>query len=159
MKTLLWAICLLLPWSAMAAELDVKGGWVRLVPPVSDSTAAYLTLANPGNKAVRIVGVSADVAGSAMLHGMSMEGGRMKMFGMKSLDVPAHGKVSLTPGGSHVMLMDLAHPLADGDAVNLTFRFADGSKQTIRLNVVDTRGGGSMGGMESHKGGMMQHDH
>lgn len=155
MKKIWFILCMLLPFSAMAAELDLKDGWVRLMPPVADSTAAYLTLENHGNAAVTIVGVSSEAAGTAMLHGMSMKDGRMRMFELKSLEVPAHGKLALQPGGSHVMLMGLKKPLVEGQSVNLTLSYADGSSQSFGLKVVDARGssmGTTMGGRMQHGG-------
>jgi len=44
--------------------------------------------------------------------------------------------VALKPGGYHVMLMDLAHPLKEGDVVPVTLTFADkaGKKVTQEIN-------------------------
>ncbi|HXH73299.1 MAG TPA: copper chaperone PCu(A)C [Mariprofundaceae bacterium] len=152
MKKMLLIALLMLPFSAAAAELQVKDGWVRLVPPVADTTAAYVTLANPGDAPVVIVGVASDVAGMAMLHAMTMQNGRMEMSGLERLEVPAHGEVSLAPGGNHIMLMELKHALAAGDAVELTLQYGDGTTQKLTLKVVDARG--HMGqGMGMHHGG------
>lgn len=142
MKKMLWVVLMLLPFSATAAELQVKDGWVRLVPPVADTTAAYVTLVNPGDVKVTIIGVSSDVAGMAMLHTMTMQNGRMEMSELKRLDIPAHGEVALAPGGNHIMLMGLKHPLSAGESVELTLRYGDGTVQKLALQVVDARGHG-----------------
>jgi len=150
MKKMLFALMLmLLPITSMAAELELKSGWVRLVPPVSDSSAAYLTLANTGDQAVTIVGVSSGVADMTMLHGMRMENGRMVMFGLDRLEVPAHGEVSLAPGGSHIMLVGLKSALTEGEEVQLTLKYADGTTQQLTVKVVDARQHG-MGQPMSH---------
>lgn len=148
---------LLFAAQARAAGLDVEGAWVRLPPPVSDTAAVYATFANHGAQGVRITGVSADVADSAMLH--TMAGGRMQM--LKSLDVPAGGTVKLAPGGMHIMLMELKHPLSAGEKVHIWLEYADGARQKIEAVVRDARG--DAGGME-HMGGMhdmggMEHPH
>jgi len=142
MKKMLFGLMLMLPVSTMAAELEMKNGWVRLVPPVSDSSAAYLTLANPADNPVTIVGVDSDAADMTMLHGMRMENGRMVMFALERLEVPAHGEVSLSPGANHVMLVGLKGALAEGEEVHLTLKYADGSTQQLTVRVVDARNQG-----------------
>jgi len=159
MKKMLFALMLLLPATTVAAELEMKSGWVRLVPPVADSSAAYLTLANAGKETVTIVGVDSDAADMTMLHGMRMDNGRMQMFGLEKLDVPAHGEVSLEPGGSHIMLVGLKRALAEGDDVHLTLKYADGTTQLLTIKVVDARRNGMEQPMShgmSHHG--MGHD-
>ena len=93
MRKIMWMLMLaisLFAVDAHAAGLDVHHAWVRLPPPVSDTAAVYVQLHNPAAQDVRIVGVSADVAASAMMH--SMAGGAMKA--LPALTVPAGG-----PGG------------------------------------------------------------
>jgi copper(I)-binding protein len=47
----------------------------------------------------------------------------MKMRPVAGIDIPAGGEVALGSGGYHVMLIDLARPLAAGDKVPLTLTF------------------------------------
>ncbi|HXH64063.1 MAG TPA: copper chaperone PCu(A)C [Mariprofundaceae bacterium] len=160
MKKTVWMTMLaisLLATGAQAAELHVQGAWVRLPPPVSDTAAAYALFGNPGKQDVRITGVSADVAASAMLH--SMAGGRMET--LKHADVPAGGRVRFAPGGMHIMLMGLKHPLTAGDTIRIDLRYADGSHQGFDAVVRDARS--DAGGMEHmgdmHDMGGMEHPH
>lgn len=154
MKKTLWMMMLTMllgASGAQGAELQVEQAWVRLPPPVSDTAAAYALFRNPGKHDVRIVGVSADVAVSAMLH--TMAGGRMRA--LKALEVPAGGEVRLAPGGMHIMLMGLKHPLAAGEQVHIDLEYTDGSHQQLQAEVRDARGDaggmGHMGGMEHHR--------
>ncbi len=66
---------------------------------------------------------------------MKMEGGVMKMSAVDRLPLPAGKAVELKPGGYHVMLMDLAQPLKEGDTVPLTLTVEDkaGKKQTVEV--------------------------
>jgi len=64
---------------------------------------------------------------------MDMEGeGSMDMDSMKcmkqvnSIDLPAGETVNLEPGGFHVMLLDLAKPIKEGETFEVTLSFAKG---------------------------------
>ena len=153
MRKIMWMLMLaisLFAVDAHAAGLDVHHAWVRLPPPVSDTAAVYVQLHNPAAQDVRIVGVSADVAASAMMH--SMAGGAMKA--LPALTVPAGGQGGFAPGGMHIMLMGLKHPLSAGEKVHVELRYADGSRQRMAAVVRDVRpdAGGGMGHMGNMPG-------
>ena len=38
--------------------------------------------------------------------------------------IPAHGSLELTPGGNHLMFMDLTAPLRAGDETTITLTFS-----------------------------------
>ncbi len=114
-----------------APPVKVENAHVRAVPPVSKETAAFMVIVNDGDKPVRLVGGSTPIAGMAMPMITTQEehGGAMAM-GMKDMDyleVPAHGKLELKPGGDHLMLTDLKSTPKEGDKVQLTLRFEPGS--------------------------------
>jgi hypothetical protein len=115
--------------SALAqAPLTVSGAWVREPVPGRPATAAYAVLENPGAADVEVVSATADFAGTVELHEMVRSGDMMKMAPVKSITVPAKGKVELKPGGLHVMLFELKKPVKDGETVTLTFVTSSGSK-------------------------------
>lgn len=110
------------------APITVAGAWVREPVPGRPAAAAYAVLENPGAVDVQVVGASADVAGTVELHEMVRSGDMMKMARVKSITVPAKGKVELRPGGLHVMLFELKKPMKDGETVTLTFTTSTGSQ-------------------------------
>ena len=67
--------------------------------------------------------------------------GEMQMV-MRQLDdglaLPAGETVTLEPGGYHVMLLDLATPLATGDEFDLTLDFETADDLTITVVVAET---------------------
>jgi len=87
------------------------------------SAAVYFTLINSGGRD-RLLSVGAEEVGKASLHETSMDGDIMRMRAIDGgIEVPARGRVRLSGGGRHVMIQDLARPLATGSSVRLTLRF------------------------------------
>ena len=66
---------------------------------------------------------------------MDMDMGAMVMQQIMALDLPAGETVNLEPGGYHVMLIDLAEPLAEGDTFNVTLDFAEADDLTVEVVV------------------------
>ena len=90
---------------------------------VSDSAAAYFTLANSGGRD-RLLSVEAPGVGQASLHETTMTGGIMQMRALTTgIDVPPNGRILLSPSGRHVMIEGLAAPLAAGSSVRLKLTF------------------------------------
>lgn len=114
-----------------AAEVAVSDAWVRGTVPGQMGTGAFMRLTSSAD--TTLVGVASPAAKVVELHEMKTEGGMMKMSAIRRLPLPAGKVVELQPRGYHVMLMDLARPLKDGDTVPLTLTFEDktGAKQTV----------------------------
>jgi copper(I)-binding protein len=81
--------------------------------------------------------VASPAAAIVEIHEMKMDGGMMTMRAVDRIVLPAGKAVELKPGGYHVMLMDLAKPLKEGDSVPLKLTFEDkaGKKVTQDVNV------------------------
>ena len=88
------------------------------------SAAVYFTLANSGGRD-RLLSVAADAeVGKASLHETSMDGDIMRMRAIEEgIEIPARGRVRLSASERHVMIQNLARPLAPGSSVRLTLRF------------------------------------
>jgi copper(I)-binding protein len=119
----------LAPLAAMA-QVSVEDAWVRGTVPGQKATGAYMQITSGSDTS--LVAVTSPVAKVVEIHTMSHEGGMMKMRAVDAIPVPAGKRVELSPGGYHVMLMDLGQPLKEGDKVRLTLTFADkaGKKST-----------------------------
>jgi len=116
-------------------DILVSNAWVQAMPPSQTTTAAYMDIANNSAKEVVLVSVSSDVAGSAEIHQMSDMNGMMNMAMTSYLRIPAQIKVTLQPGGFHIMLINLKKPLNIGDIVPITLRFEDGSGIVVNAEV------------------------
>ncbi|MAN47717.1 MAG: hypothetical protein CMF04_16190 [Hyphomonas sp.] len=118
------------------STVRVEQPWARASIGASRPAVAYLTLINEGEDPVRIVGFEAPVAGQAEPHRTVAENGMMRMQPAGTLDVPAGERIVLEPGGLHLMLMDLAEPLEEGESFPLTVRFEDGAHVTVTIPVL-----------------------
>lgn len=70
--------------------------------------------------------------------GMDMGDGEMAMVMQEiegGLPLPAGETVTLQPGGYHVMLLDIAEPLEEGDEIELTLDFENADDMTLTVEV------------------------
>jgi periplasmic copper chaperone A len=137
---------------AQAPGVEVQKAWARATPGGARTGAVYMTLTAKGGSD-RLVGVASPVAGEAQLHEMSMEGGVMRMRPLPAIELKAGVATVLKPGGMHVMLIGLKHPLARGDSFPLTLRFEKAGEQTVEVHV-EKIGAMEMPGMPGMDGGM-----
>jgi copper(I)-binding protein len=113
----------LLALAAAAAETTVTEPWVRGTVAAQKSTGAYMKLKS--SEDAKLVAVSSPDAKSVEIHEMAMKGSVMEMREVGALALPAGKTVELKPGGYHLMLMDLAKPLAKGQTVMFTLTLED----------------------------------
>ena len=73
----------------------------------------------------KLVAVKSSAAGVVEIHEMKMENDVMKMREIPALDLPAGEQVKLTPGGFHLMMMDLKQPITAGKTLNFTLTLED----------------------------------
>lgn len=122
--------------SLSAQTVEVKEAWARASVAGQKASAAFMRITAREN--TRLVSVSSPVAGVAELHQMQMDGDIMKMRAVQGgLVLPAGKAVALTPGGYHVMLMDLKSALRKDSTIPLTLVFEDskGARSTLELKV------------------------
>jgi len=120
--------------AADAGTLAVSGAWVRAIPGAAVA-AAYMTLHNGGARAVRVTGVRSALAGHAMIHETRLENGVSTMRPHEPLVIAAGASVTLQPGGLHVMLHDLTHPLAVDEQVPLELLLEGGGRIAVSARV------------------------
>ena len=106
---------------AAAPGISVTAPWARATAPQQTEAAVYLQLTSAAGD--RLTSIESP-EGMAMLHQSVSHGGMSGMEDMDSLALPAGKPVQLSPGGVHIMLMDVAHGLVAGATVQLTLHFA-----------------------------------
>ena len=132
--------------SLFAQNVDVKNAWARASVQGQKATGAFMQLT--ASQPTTLVGVASPVAGVAEVHEMKMDGDVMRMRALPNgLALPAGKTVALTPGGYHVMLMDLKATLPKDSTIPLTLVFKDAkgveSRVELKLPVATTAPGGA----------------
>jgi copper(I)-binding protein len=132
--TLLASLAVASPLRAQPPSLVVQNAWVRATPG-AQVAAAYLTLRNVSSSPVTVTGVESPIAGHAMIHETTVQGGQSKMRPHEQLVVAPGMTVKLEPGGLHVMLHDLKQPLTVGQTVPLVITLAGGGTLQVTAAV------------------------
>ena len=128
---------------AQTNQLEVSNAWARATPGKAENGAAYVTIVSPTPD--RLLSASSPAAKKAELHTMEMAGMVMKMRPNAALDIPAGSPVALKPGGEHIMLIGLQHPLVEGQSFPLTLNFEKAGARTVSVAVEKA---GAMSGIQ-----------
>jgi len=116
--------------------LAVTNVQARPSPLQGGTGAVYLTVLNGLNKPLRLTSVAGEVAKAVEIHETVNDQGVMRMEPRPDgFDIPAGATLDLKPGGKHIMLIDLAKPLATGDIFTLTLQFDNADALTIEVPV------------------------
>lgn len=140
--SLLMPIALIGNMAIAADAISVEEGtaWARATPPGARNTAIYLTLINQGTTDTFLTRVSAVISDVPLsdrieLHTHTQVDGLMKMHEVEHVVVPAGHMAKLAPHGDHIMVMDLKQSLKEGDEVELTLTFEDGTTLSLMAPV------------------------
>lgn len=118
-----------------AAGVRVDDPWCRPTPNGARVGACYMTLTADGAND-RLVGVSSALAGDVQVHEMKMADGMMSMAELPNgLPLPAGQAVTLKPGSTHLMLMELKEPLTEGGVASLTLTFEKAAPLGVHVPV------------------------
>lgn len=115
--------------------LSVTDAWSRPAAQGGNG-AGFLTIANTGKSADRLVSVSSPIAARVEMHeSMVMDGKAMMHPRPGGAALPPGGKVEFKPGGWHLMLIGLKKPLKAGETFPATLTFQKGGKVTVNFTV------------------------
>jgi copper(I)-binding protein len=109
-------------------QLKVTGAYIPQ-PVLSDMAAGYLTVTNTGGTDAKLTSVTSDLSADITMHTTMND----QMRPVSSFNVPAGGKLTLSLGGRHLMLMNLTHKPVVGEKVSLVLHF--GKTRTIEVQV------------------------
>lgn len=121
--------------ASAAAQVTVREPWIRATVPAAQATGAFMELVSKQD--ARLVEVRSPAAGIIEIHQMSMQGDRMMMSAVESLDLPAGKPVALASGGYHIMMMDLKRQMKAGETVPMTLVIENKGKkrETVEVQV------------------------
>lgn len=116
-----------------ARALSVSGAYMP--EPVNREVAGgFLTVRNSGDKPDKLTSITSPLADKVQMHVTRKE----QMESVKSLKVPANGRLTLGRGGNHLMFMGLKKKPHKGRKVAVTLHFASHSPITVPLPVKAT---------------------
>jgi len=123
-----------------ATPVKIEDPWTRATPPGAKVAAGYMKITS--GAADRLVGASSPAAARVELHVTEKKGDVMRMREVKAYDIPARGGFELSPGGAHLMLVDIKAPFKEGAKVPLTLRFekAGEVKTALQVRALSTGG-------------------
>lgn len=139
-----WGVALLLvvgqiglawPHSHEKSGIEVRHPWSRATPPGAMVAVGYMEIRNTGAQPDRLIAASTPVAKSVEMHVTQREGEVMKMRQVKDFEIPARERITLRPGGSHLMLVGLERPLKKGERITMRLRFERAGELEIELEV------------------------
>ncbi len=116
-------------------QVAVMNAWVREPIVESDIHAGYFTLVNVSENPITLVSISTDAYENVEIHQMTHVNGLMKMAKLDELVIAENGKVKLSPGGKHLMLINPKQIIKTGGRVNLTLKFKSGKIQIVELPI------------------------
>src|SRR5579872_2367431 len=141
-----------------AGGLVITQAWSRATPGGAKVGGGYLTIENKGTAPDRLLGGSSDVSAKVQVHQMSMNNGVMTMRPVDGGLVIEPGKtVKLTPGGLHLMLLDLKGPLKQGQKLPITLDFEKAGKVSVVFDVGSIGAMGPAGGEQMDMKKMPDH--
>jgi hypothetical protein len=119
-----------------AGDLTISGAFSRATLPQAKVGGGYLTIVNAGTTPDRLLGGSTENARAVEVHQMQMVGDMMKMSEVEGgLEIPAGGSVELTPGGYHLMFMNIIQPLIANECIDVTLNFEKAGAVAIQLPI------------------------
>lgn len=116
--------------------LSVCNAWARASLSSNSNSAIYMSIRNNTGKQITILGAIAppEVAGSLQLHKSFIdEKGISRMTSVDKIVIPAKSSIDLTPGGIHIMLLDLKRRLNFGDKFQIALQL----ESMIAMTVVE----------------------
>jgi len=118
--------------SARLGDLVIEQPWSRATPAGAKVASGYLRIINSGRDPDRLLGGATPRAGRVEIHRMEMQGEVMTMRPVAGgLEIRPGESLALEPGGLHLMLVDLATPLSEGETVPVTLRFEKAGEATL----------------------------
>jgi copper(I)-binding protein len=129
-------------------SIKITALWSRATPAAAKVAGGFMVIENTGKESDFLIGGSLVRSGRVEIHEMALVNDIMKMRELpKGLEIKPGEKVTLKPGGYHVMFMELKAPLKEGDTVEgtLVFKTAGTVKVAYKVGAMGKQGGGAGG--------------
>ena len=108
---------------ARAGGLSIEHVWAQPTPPRAIVGRVYLTIANNGAEVDHLVAASTDMARTAEVSGVRILQDVPNQRHLVNVDIAPGGKILFSPGGYHILLRNLKHPLVAGERFKVVLTF------------------------------------
>jgi copper(I)-binding protein len=119
------------------ADIEVHQAWVRPTAK-GENAAVYLTLHNHTDTADELLSVSSPVADVVEIHESKMTNDVMQMDMRMSLPIAADEEIIFTPGGLHIMLVNIKEELVLGGHTGIILHFKDHADIVVEVHIEDS---------------------
>jgi copper(I)-binding protein len=133
---ILLAAILILSACSAATGVDASNAWIRPTGQ-GDNGAVYFLLENHSVGTDELTGISSDAAEAVEIHESQMENDVMQMRQVTSVSIKGKTSLEFSPGGYHVMLVNLKQTLNVGDEIELTLHFKKAGDVLLTVPVQD----------------------
>ncbi|HEY8905984.1 MAG TPA: copper chaperone PCu(A)C [Rhodoferax sp.] len=107
---------------------------VPSVPGEASGYAYFRGIQNSGTHAERLLGASSPLAARVELRRLKLQAGKAQTTPVDGIDLPPKSLTLLRHTGDYQFaLMDLKHPLKDGDRFEVTLNFEHAGQQTVQV--------------------------
>jgi copper(I)-binding protein len=104
-------------------------------PPTASVGAVYLWITNHGAQPDSLLAIESPVAAKVEIHRSTTVQGLMQMREVAALECPSHTTLKIEPGGLHIMLLGLKHPLTAGSTFPMSLKFRDAGMLEVQVSV------------------------
>ena len=120
-----------------AGPLAIDHPWARATPPGAPVAGGYLTITNTGTEPDRLLGASSDAAEAVEMHESTITDGVARMRPAEDGIAIAPGEtLKLEPGAAHIMFVNPAEPLKDGEHFPATLTFEKAGDVAVEFAVL-----------------------
>jgi copper(I)-binding protein len=133
--------------NAATPPITVEQAWSRATPPGAQTAVVYMTIVDHGAPDV-LTEIATPIAGMAMMHRTVTHDSTSQMLPVKTLAVSARQPTVFSPGGYHVMLMNMHQALVQGQSFPITLTFQHAGKVQATVAVQAIGAGAPMAGMD-----------
>jgi copper(I)-binding protein len=135
-----------------AGPLEINDLWVRGSVPGQTNGAGYMQIKNPSGASDRLLSAQSEAATRLELHTVLTENGVAKMRQVEGVDIPAKGSAKLTPGGFHLMFLQLTGPFKQGDLIPVVLKFEKAGEVRVNFTVKPSTYNPGSAGEQGHGG-------
>ena len=123
--------------SGGVSPLEIENAWIRQMPPGSGVSALYFEINNRGSEPDKLLSVNSPVSDKAEIHStvFSNDNGTAKMVKLQDVAIPAGEKISFSPGGIHIMLINIKGDLISGHEYDINAEFENSGTRTFKAKV------------------------